>query len=124
MTEFTPNPDRYSRLALAVPQDIANERLQAFFADLGEIRKKHGIPDVHCIVLQNVETGDGEAPGLCTIHYGDQRHALPMTSYAMGRAQGDHQKFILSARSQGMKQGSEAALKAATEYHAELFGGE
>ena len=124
MTNFTPNLDLYSHLALPVPQSEANERLQAFFADLGEIRKKHGICDVHCIVLQNVETANGEAPGMCTIHYGDKRNALSMTSYAMGHAQGDHQKFILAARSQGMKQGSEIALKAAKEYHDDLFGGE
>lgn len=111
----------YSKLAVSVPPALANERLNSFFADLGEIRKKHCIPDVHCIVLQNVETESGESPGLCTMHYGDQQHAVSMCSYAMGHAQGEHQKFILAARSQGMKQGADVAMKEAKKFHEGLF---
>ena len=121
MSEFSPNPDLYSHLALAVAPTVANDRLNAFFKDLGEIRMKHGIPDVHCIVQQNVETGSGESPGLCSIHYGDQRNALPMCSYAMGHASGEYQKFVLAARSQGMKQGAEIAMKEAKKHHEDLF---
>lgn len=124
MSEFTPNPNLYSHLALAIPPDVANKRLQDFFEDLGEIRKKHSIPDVHCIVQQKLETESGEAPGLCSMHYGDERNALSMTSYAMGHAQGQNQKFVLAARSQGLKQGSELAMDHAKKYHDELFGDE
>ena len=112
----------YSKFSAAVPPNVANERLNAFFKDLGELRKKHGIPDVHCVIQQNVETEAGEGPGLCTIHYGDQQHALAMCSYAMGHAQGESQKFILAARSAGMKEGADIALKEAKRHHEGLFG--
>lgn len=112
----------YSKLAVSVPPNVANDRMTAFFKDLGEIRRKHGIPDVHCIVQQNVETEAGEAPGLCTIHYGDQQHALAMCSYAMGHAQGESNKFILAARSQGIKQGADMAIKEASRLNDRLFG--
>lgn len=112
----------YSQLAVAVPADVSNDRINAFFKDLGELRQKHELADVHVIVRTNVLTADGrEAPGLCTIHYGDQMQVLQMCSYAMGHAQGEHQKFILAARSQGMKMGSDVALKEAEKYHDDLF---
>lgn len=114
----------YSKLALAVEPNVANDRLNTFFKDLKALREKHGIPDVHCIVQQNVLNEAGESPGLASIHLGDQRNALVMTSYAMGHAQGESQKFILSARSQGMKHGAEVALKEAKKYHDGLFGDE
>ena len=122
MSEFSPNPDRYSHIALPVAQADANKRLRDFFEDLGEIRKKHGIPDVHCVVQQNIETERGEAPGLCAMHFGDQRNSLQMCSYALGYATGEHQKFVLAARSQGMKLGSDIAMKEVKEHHKDLFG--
>ncbi len=114
----------YSKLALSVPPNVANERLNAFFKDLGEIRRKHSIPDVHCIIQQTVDTASGEGPGLCTIHYGDQQHALAMCSYAMGHAQGESQKFILAARAHGMKLGAELAVKEARAIEDDLFNDE
>lgn len=112
----------YSKLALAVPPDAANARMNAFFKDLGELREKHGLPDVFVIVRQNIETHNGgEAPGLCSIHYGDQSQILQMVSYALGFATGEHQKFVLEARSQGMKTGADIAMKSAKKLHDSLF---
>jgi len=112
----------YTQLAVAVSPDVANDRLNAFFKDLGEIRQKHGLPDIHCIVQQNTLTDTGgEAPGLCTIHYGDQRNALSMCSYAMGHAQGESQKFVLAARAQGLKQGAEVARQEYKKFNDGLF---
>lgn len=115
---------RYSELALAVTPNTANERMRAFFEDLGELRQKHGIPDIHCIVQQNILTESGESPGLCTIHSGDERNAMSMCSYAMGHATGEHQKFVLQARANGMKVGADIAMKAAKKVQDDLFGSE
>jgi len=114
----------YSKLSLAVPPSQADERLRAFFNDLLEIRTRHSIPDVHVIVQQNVLTDKGETQGLATIHFGDQRNALSMVSYAFGHAQGESRKLILSARAQGMKQGAEVALREVNKMKDDLFGDE
>ena len=112
----------YSQLAVATTADVANERINAFFKDLGELRQKHEIPDVHVVVRSNILSDGGrEASGLCPIHYGDQSHALQMCSYAMGHAQGEHQKFILAARAEGMKLGAEIALKEVEKRNNDLF---
>lgn len=111
----------YHELATPVDAEIGNERIRAFYADLGKIREKHSIPDVHVVAMIPIKTENGSAPALLSIHYGDEMQAMKMCSFALGHASGEHQKFILAARSQGMKLGAELALKKAKKRHDDLF---
>lgn len=113
----------YSKLAVSVPQDVANERLRAFFKEVSEARQKHQIADVYIVIRQNVETENGEAPGFSTMQLGDESHAMQMCSYAMGVSTAEHNKFVLNARSSGIKLGAEIATKQAQQYRNDLFGG-
>lgn len=124
MTEQNPDPIGYSKLAVSVPQHEANERMRSFFDAISKARQEHRIPDVYVIVRQNVVTENGDAPGFCTAQFGDESHAMQMCSYAMGHATAEHQKFVLRARSSGMKLGSEAAIKAFEKHHNDLFDGD
>jgi hypothetical protein len=112
----------YHQLTSPVTPDTANDRMNEFFKDIADLRQKHGLPDVHVTVRQNVLTESGASvPGLCTVHYGDANFALQMCSYAMGMAQGESQKLILEARSQGMKLGAEVAIKEVKKLNRNLF---
>ena len=124
MTEQTQDAIGYSKLAVSVPQNEANARMRKFFAAISAARQEYRIPDVYIIVMQNVETESGDAPGFATAQFGDESHAMQMCSYAMGFATAEHTKFALRARSAGMKLGSEAAIKAAEEHYGSLFGDE
>lgn len=74
--------------AMLVPHDTieaANEALQAFHADLREIRKKHRIAEVNFIAKVLYVTSDGdETEGAAPMHIGDPTHAGPMSAFAAG----------------------------------------
>jgi hypothetical protein len=75
--------------------EAATDALQAFFEDLGELRKKHEIPDLVCAVKMGYLTSDGvEVDGMSYVSYGDQMNVEPMAAYLYGQAAKDRQEFL------------------------------
>lgn len=80
-----PNPERYRRLSEPFAnRDIANESLEAFFKELGELREKHRIADVLVVVCVNVRYGETEGAAMCHASFGDPLKPESMAAYAYG----------------------------------------
>ena len=80
-----------------------NEAIAAFFKDLEEIRKKHKIANVHCIVQGKCMYESEEGTWINSIHLGDSLKALSMTAWAYGLQDADHRELINKIVSQAGK---------------------
>jgi hypothetical protein len=79
------NPKLYRELS--DPFESAKEAQaawNAFFEDLGEIRKKHGFQNIHVIALDSYITDGEEGAFMINAHYGDSSQAEAMAAYAFG----------------------------------------
>ncbi len=90
--------DLENYMQLSIPfesTDKANEALTNFYNELGELRKKHKIPDVLIVTKGTVRYEDGEV-GDYIQHssFGNSLNALPMAAYAYGQIQADHESLI------------------------------
>lgn len=73
----------------------ADKALRAFFDELGELRKKHRIRDLHMIVGGSVRTSDDdEGEFMSVMHYGDSSRAEAMSAYAYGVATAERQEVM------------------------------
>lgn len=85
----------HQRLAPFESMEAANAAVQAFFADLYELCRRHKIPDAHVVikVLARLESGEvGDA--LLDMHVGSGAEAEAMVAWAMGRVQLQRQEAI------------------------------
>lgn len=84
--------------AMSVPfesADEANAAIQAFFADLREIRTKHRMRDIHVVGITCVKYADGnEGDAMWSLQIGDSSKAESMLAYALGREQAEHREHI------------------------------
>jgi hypothetical protein len=88
------NPGRYERLSVARSAEETNASLKAFFAEVGELREKHGIPDVVCVVAANVKYEGGPGSAMTWAQFGDSQKAEPLLAYAFGQAQAERREFV------------------------------
>jgi hypothetical protein len=92
----TVDPENYSKLSVPFESsDTASEALENFYKEVGELRKKHKIPDLLMIVKASVKYEDGEIGDI--IHhsfYGNVLNQLPMAAYVYGQTQADHEEVI------------------------------
>jgi hypothetical protein len=105
------SPSRYRELSEPVPRGVIDDRLQAFFKELQELRIKHKIADVHVIVRADVIVQDDliaeaeVAPVMTSGHLGDSRLAEPMTAWAFGRASAERMQEIDNVKANGIRAG-------------------
>jgi hypothetical protein len=73
----------------------ANDDINAFFKEFGELREKYGLPDVLCVVAVNVNYGAGqEGRALTWANLGDSMRVEGLAAYAYGQAQAQHREFM------------------------------
>jgi hypothetical protein len=102
------DPSLYREMAAPFENaDVANAAFKAFFADLGEIRKKHGITNVYVVIggsIKNPDVEGGEREVIVNLMYGDQLRAESMTAWAYGYEQAERESKVSSMVAQAMKQ--------------------
>ena len=87
---------RYRQLSepFASPE-AANKAIEAFFEELGELRVKHRLPDIYCIIAGNVLYPDGnEGEVYTTVSYGDTTKREPMAAWGLGHESARRQELI------------------------------
>ncbi len=105
---FEPNPKLYREMSKPFSSmQEANAALQAFMDELGELRKKHKLPDVYFCVRISYEKDGEELPAMTHGGYGDSLEHESMLAFAIGQVQSDRQEMI----SDLMKRGMRAALR-------------
>lgn len=106
------DPGNYRKLLEPVPQAEMEKRCQAFMEELYQLRNKHGIQDVHCIVCATVlgESDGLEGTVMLNCHFGDTMFAESMTAWALGQEQAKRQEAIaaLLTRGGGISKGKRA----------------
>lgn len=64
----------------------ANENIQAFYEEVGRLRKKYKLPDVYVIIQMNYINQEGsEGRAVTTAHFGNSAEAATMCAWAYGR---------------------------------------
>lgn len=84
-------------------QDSADAAINAFFHDLGELRKKHKLTNLYCIISGSYVDQSGEHQFLNNLMYGDQSLALELTAFAFGAEKVSHQQNVERMLEGGMK---------------------
>jgi hypothetical protein len=96
MTEANRNEAKYRELS--VPKETpekANEDINAFFKELGELREKYALPECLCVLGVNVDYGEGkEGTAITWMSYGDNMKAEGLAAYAYGQAQAEHREIM------------------------------
>jgi hypothetical protein len=66
--------------------EVANKAINEFFEELGELRKKHKMTNVHTIVAGSFTASDGdESEWMTSCHYGDSMKAEMMAVWSYGQ---------------------------------------
>lgn len=100
------NPVRYSALNLAMKRGEADDRINAFYQDLAELRVKHKLPDVHVVVRMTVETDSGgEVSAISSGHMGAVQEAEGMCAWAYAMAGERRRNHINEHKAQGAAMG-------------------
>lgn len=95
----THDPATYEALNVPLTLEEADARLNEFMEDLREIRRKHGIADVH-VITRCVIKGGG--PALGSIHLGAVQEAEGMAAWAFARAGEERRHFVNNMKSAGI----------------------
>lgn len=87
--KMTSDPATYRKLCEPFGSvEAANERIQEFFSELGELREKYGLPDVLCVIQSAVIYEDGqEGSPIGLISLGDRTKAPILAAYALADTQ-------------------------------------
>ena len=91
------NNDLANYLELSLPfEDTsqANAALEAFYEELGQLRKKHRLPDVHVIVLMNIDHGGHLGNALSSAHFGNSAEAAGMCAWSYGKERAQQQAHL------------------------------
>lgn len=98
------NPGLYREMSAPFASaDEANTALSAFYEDLYELRRKHRMTDVLCIVQVNVALEGDEAPMMSRMHIGNSLNALPLSAYAYGAESSENEQRIAYMLAKGKK---------------------
>lgn len=87
--------------------DEANAAVEAFFNDLGEIRKKHGFPDVICVISGSCVYPDGEEGNfIIESHHGDEANKVLLAGWLYANSQAEAREMLNKAvsRAQSRKE--------------------
>jgi len=84
-----------------------NASLQAFFDDLGELRKKHKLRDIVAIVNTSYLASDGieEIDGGSWFGYGNSMNYEIMLAHTLGIVQTERQEMLARAMSAPLRKG-------------------
>lgn len=93
-TKRRANPERYARLSVPVDRDTANENLEKFHKELGELREKYAIPDLFIVARANVKYEDKVGEYITSFHYGDPLKAEALAAFGFGEAKQEHREII------------------------------
>ena len=74
--------------------EALNVEVRAFFEGVRELREKHHIPDVVCIIQAHAMRDGEETQALTAVHYGDYWSHERMVAYEQGKLAGDRQQEI------------------------------
>jgi hypothetical protein len=88
------DPEKYRRLSAPRSADETNAALEAFFKDLGDLREKHGLPDVITVVGVNVQYDSGVGNAVSWSQYGAAQKAETLLAYAFGQAQAERRELV------------------------------
>lgn len=90
------DPENYRELSAPFgSEDIANEALTKFYEELGELRKKHKIPDLLAIVKGDMKYTDGQQGTFMNYSaYGNSLNVPIMAAFAFGQTQAEHREMI------------------------------
>lgn len=90
------DPDNYFKLSTPHegPQ-AADEAMEKFYNEIGELRKKYKIRDVSIIVYDSIKYEDGKTGEFMNVFgYGNSLNQLPMVAFAFGQEQKSHMERI------------------------------
>ncbi len=81
----------YRELSAPFPSlEALNEAITAFYAELGELRRKYRLLNVTVLVEANLIQSDGtEGSGAARCHFGNEAHQLAMIAQAYGRTKAE-----------------------------------
>ena len=109
---FRSNPKLYRELSEPfASSEAVNEGLENFFADLGELRKKHKIRDLVVLVSLSYMSQDGtdELDTITQMEYGDAMKHEMMLAHTLGLVQAERQELIAKCLAKGIKRGGRKA---------------
>ena len=87
---ITNNPALYRKLSEPfASRDAGNVALEAFAKDLSELREKHHIADLVCVLSVNAMEECDEGAMSATMNFGDPLKVPILLAQALGKAQRD-----------------------------------
>ena len=105
MMQIKPDPKLYREMAVPFPSpEAANEAHEAFFTELGELRKKHKIRDLYCTVAGSAVYEDGEEGDFVTsCFFGNQLAAESLCAWALGHETARARESVTKALARAAK---------------------
>lgn len=105
--EWKDDPGNYRAMSVPFPDDkTATDAINAFFADVRELRKKHKITDVQIVVSGSVSGPDGQEFSFCVNgHHGNASRAVEMLAWAFGKEQSESDARIRELKANGNRAG-------------------
>lgn len=101
-----PNPELFRKMSEPFESvEEANKAIVAFFEEVGELRKKHGLENVYFIISGTWKTEEGEGQFIVPQMYGNPLMAESLTAFAYGREQCERQERIGELLAKGIKMG-------------------
>lgn len=95
MDQFNSEPGTHRKLSEPHGSvEALNAELRAFFEGVRELRAKHRIPDVVCIIQAHAMRDGEETQALTTAHWGDYWSHERMVAYEQGKLAGDRQQEV------------------------------
>jgi hypothetical protein len=97
------NPQLYRELSEPFEtMDEANSAVQEFFREVGELRKKYGLPNVYFIVSASSKDAAGEeGQFIVNMMYGDESMAESLVAYSLGFEAAERQERIAGLLKKG-----------------------
>lgn len=94
--KITNDPENYYKLSAPYEsEDAADEAISKFYEELGELRKKHKIPDLLIVIKATVRHKDGKVGQMMGQYaYGSTLDHLAMAAYVYGQLQAEHKELI------------------------------
>lgn len=101
-----PNPSLFRELSVPVPDAELQTALMEFYKGVGELREKHRIANVYCVVNGAMLTTEGEESEYMTsFQYGDMLRGQSMVAWAYGYEQAAREETLGEVMRLGKKRG-------------------
>lgn len=92
------NPKLFREMSVPFASaEAANQAVEAFYVELGELRKKHKLTNVYTVINASYATTDpedDEAEFFTSSMFGDFLRAESLVAWALGREQAHRQEMI------------------------------